>query len=470
MSATSAPAMTKTSLSTMAENYWQDFIAARPTAGGIAYEAQLRDCQLDETLISLQRVDMLITHIRRERMKKNILHEDMLVADERYRRLLLFLAFYAGRVLAKQWQSEPQWYDQLQIHNYYPKLPLAADDFYQQMAMKYHDSKEHADNELFFALEPIGLRLFGSADRKFMSVQGETVASGLYQAVKMRLPNFNQSAILIESNVDQTVATNLKKRPIENQSASQNGNDEDLATDLASNTISETAPSAIYQDKTPQDKTLKPTPDIFNQLLVELDKIEIPQNAGNEDYRQACQMLDQFEDHIAQQKKPRTQVMFSKEHEQARLQALKKLTQAANDGHTGAMLRLAMYELLGEGLMVDSTIADDETDKQVDMEAGVVWVKKAANHAADSKDSRAQRLLSKMYYQGIGVPQDIESGKYWLEQAAANGHDEAAQVIASLQQAQLLITTKQAEQHSIKRYQLLIAAIVIGALLLLIFV
>src|SRR5690606_26087247 len=41
----------------------------------------------------------------------------------------------------------------------------------------------------FFALEPIGLRLFGHIDRPFQAVQGGQVASGLYQAVSARLPN-----------------------------------------------------------------------------------------------------------------------------------------------------------------------------------------------------------------------------------------------------------------------------------------
>lgn len=57
---------TKTSLDYMAEGYWQDFLAAEPIAGGIAYEAQLHECQLDETLESLQRVDTLISQIRRD--------------------------------------------------------------------------------------------------------------------------------------------------------------------------------------------------------------------------------------------------------------------------------------------------------------------------------------------------------------------------------------------------------------------
>lgn len=75
-----------------------------------------------------------------------------------------------------------------------------------------------------------------------------------------------------------------------------------------------------------------------------------------------------------------------------------------------------------------------------------------------------------MYYQGVGVPQDINNGKHWLEQAAENGHVEAASLVGQWQQAQALIMTRQQEQHSLKRYQLLIGAVIVAALLLIAFV
>lgn len=121
------------------------------------------------------------------------------------------------------------------------------------------------------------------------------------------------------------------------------------------------------------------------------------------------------------------------------------------------MLRLAMYELLGEGLTADS-------DNQ--KKSGIDWV----NQAASKNDSRAQRLLSKMYYQGVGVSQDIDSGKYWLEQAADNGHAEAANLVKQWQQAEMLLTTQKQEQHSTKRYQMLIGAIIAVALLIIVII
>ena len=96
-------ALPLTPLDYIATGYWQDFLANRPIAGGIAYETELRDCILDESLASLQRVDTLLSQIRRDFIKTNHWDEATLLTDERYRNFMVFLAFYTGQVLAQQW-------------------------------------------------------------------------------------------------------------------------------------------------------------------------------------------------------------------------------------------------------------------------------------------------------------------------------------------------------------------------------
>lgn len=485
-------ALLLTPLDYIAAGYWQDFLAERPIAGGMAYETELRDCVLDESLASLQRVDMLLTQIRRDMIKANQWHEETLLVDERYRNFMMFLAFYAGRVLASQWQNTPHWYGQFELRKRYPNLSLTTDDFYQHMAVVYRDNVENsvinsADTSVFFALEPIGLRLFGHIDRPFKAVQGGQVASGLYQAVSAQVPNVNEPPVVeavtqttiqndaadknTEFHVDSVLATNSNPhQPLDSPSDKTVVNAIPADNDLSKQdyqeplklTKAETLPVDIAPEKpvftkpAPLLKT-SPMPEIFTQLLTELNDITVVQTADNTEYQQACKVLDQFEQHIAKQDKPRAQIVFSENHLTAKKQALLKLQTAANAGHTAAMLRLAMYELLGEGLAVDTVAAK---------ESGVEWVKKAAG----KDDSRAQRLLSKMYYQGIGVTQDIDNGKYWLTQAAKNGHAEAADLVVHWQQAQDLISTQKQEQHSTKRYQILIGVIAIIAILILIFV
>ena len=487
-----------TPLDYIAAGYWQDFLAGRPVAGGMAYEAELHQCKLDESLASLQRVDTLLSQIRRDMIKSGTWNEAALLIDERYRNFMVFLAFYTGRVLAQQWQNPPHWFGDFELRKRYPALPLLTDDFYQHMAVVYHDDIDinnqcNTTASLFFALEPIGLRLFGHIDRPFQAVQGGQVASGLYQAVSARLPNAIDNSHTLpvdvdnaqsaDKNVTEAVAPQHSRQDIQTDIVNNDSDNELQATHepIKTDNILAKANSLTVPLQVPSAETLpvassqaglkevaikpavKPlikeasTPEIFTQLLTELDEIDVAQTAGKTEYEQACKVLDQFEQHIAKQEKPRAQVTFSEKHLAAKQQALAKLQDAAHAGHSTAMLRLAMYELLGEVV---------NTDKVAGMEAGVEWVKQAAS----KNDSRAQRLLSKLYYQGFGVPQDMTNGKYWLEQAAQNGHEEAASLVSQWQQAQTLISTQKQEQHSLKRYQLLFTVIIVVAILIFIIV
>ena len=499
----------------IAAGYWQDFLAGRAIAGGIAYETQLRDCVLDESLASLQRIDTLLSQIRREMIKVGQWDEVSLLVDERYRNFMVFLAFYAGQVLAQQWQSTPHWYGQFELHKRYPDLSLIADDFYQHMAVIYRDDTGmSADTSLFFALEPIGLRLFGHIDRQFEAVQGGQVASGLYQAVSAKLPisDDTQVANTISSmtlatpakTIMQDISKDIPAEAYLDTTKAVRTNEVLETESLIDTPMTKVAPQPDSQSQfalskeAPRIEAIKPVedaaseqtipsqlsnqlsnqlskqpfvssaalalpsknvpmPEMFTQLRIELDTIEVVQTAGQTEYQQASDVLEQFEQHIAKQTKPRAQIVFSENHLAAKKQALLTLQEAARAGNTAAMLRLAMYELLDEGIA---------TDKNAAIESGTAWVKQAAS----KNDSRAQRLLSKMFYQGLGVTQDIDNGKYWLEQAAENGHMEAAKIVQQWQQAQTLITTQKQEQHSIKRYQLLFAAIIVVALLILIIV
>ena len=181
-----------TSLDYMAQGYWQDFLAGRAVAGGITYDARLHDCVLDESLESLQRIDRLLTYIRRGMIKSAEWNEEAALENEQFRNLMVFLAFYAGRVMATQSKSTVHWYSQFELGKRYPNLPLESDDFYHHMAAVFtatiaaqpinaqHNSVDsYQTMPLFFALEPIGLRLFGHIDRQFVAVQGGQVASGL---------------------------------------------------------------------------------------------------------------------------------------------------------------------------------------------------------------------------------------------------------------------------------------------------
>lgn len=492
----------KTTLDYVAEGYWQDFLAKRPVAGGMAYEVEVRYCRLDDTLDSLQRIDTLLSKIRRDIIQARRL-EASILAEEAYRQLLLFLAFYSGRVLQAQSGSVGHWLSQFDLKSRNADLPLNPDDFYQQMAFGI-------DGALFFALEPMGLRLFGSIDRPFYAVQPQPIASGLYQGVANVLNQFGvqslpdraaltnpKNDILKENPLPQNLLKNdfeknnfqASDRLIEAQQASGN----DFAVNHLPSKTSQTAsleknhsvkisaemdtnqafsksvpvaeniaqqpPSQIpvshLKPKPTPTKAIATTPEVFVQLMSDMDNIEVAQTGGVSDYQSARKILDQFEQHLAKQNKPRSEVRFSEAHLAEKSKALARLEQSATDDNTAAMLYLAMYELLGEGLM---------TDTETQVEHALDLIKKAA-----VTDSRAQRLLSRLYYQGLFVPQDLAMGKFWLEKAAENGHPEALAVQSQWQQAALLLTSKNQEQKSIQRYQIFIAVLVVAAILLVVF-
>ena len=295
-----------TPLDYIAAGYWQDFLAGRPVAGGMAYEAELHHCTLDESLASLQRIDTLLSQIRRDMMKSGTWDETALLADERYRNFMVFLAFYAGRVLAQQWQYTPHWFGEFELRKRYLTLPLLTDDFYQHMAVVYRDDIEvnnqsNVNASLFFALEPIGLRLFGHIDRPFQSVQGGQVASGLYQALSARLPNAIDShqALPIATEratkeVTETIVPQHSRQSIQtNTDAVNHTSYNELQTTpeivqadtLLAKTASSTAPLEttaaesvqVNLKQTELKPAIKPiikeapTPELFSQLLTELD-------------------------------------------------------------------------------------------------------------------------------------------------------------------------------------------------------
>lgn len=294
------------------------------------------------------------------------------------------------------------------------------------------------------------MRLFGHIDRQFEAVHGGQIASGLYRAVIIRLPDVtvdpvtaNQTSTVplantrLNTNSDVSANTSLNStqavtlaktteddalpetasettpkmaikvtkattdkilnnpagdtlKPVDSLTDKVSADKmsankasitptQDSVTDAGSSSEETQAKPILFKDLSsspsslPETKVLPiapPTPEIFTQLLTELDEIEVEQTAGNDDYQQARKILDQFEQHIAKKNKPRAQVVFSESHQAAKQKALTMLKTSADLGNTAAMLRLAMYELLDEGLT---------TGNEKGEEAGIEWVKQAAH-------------------------------------------------------------------------------------------
>ncbi|CAM4098890.1 tetratricopeptide repeat protein [Psychrobacter arenosus] len=524
----------------------------------MAYTQRLQECQLDRSMASLKRLDLLLSQVRHELLEKKVTEAAFLLQPSG-RRFLLFVGRYAGQVLADQWQQTVHWLTVPEISEIIdavtPNLApqsVVNGGFYQQLACQYNQEDQQTAlfdtiieiTSVFFPLEVVGARVFASLDRPFTSITGEPVDSSLFQAVRKRSPATTESATDTSRDLaKETAAMEIAQAIARNKSLSQQNetlsitgtspitdtptaeannasltdptiatavNPKATATALPKSAISsQEQPATAYADSTVH---ISPDPDSRSQLdtnpipaivsptspsntvntsaepmsttgsltalaavrpsdykapilaadpltalhtdlLKDLSVLDRLQSAGVDDYQKAVKILDIFEGFVVAQKKPRSEVKLSASHTELREEAVALLSASAEQGHTAAMLRLAMQKMLGEG-----------TEK--DLAEGASWVQKAASR----DDARAQRLLSKLYYQGLGLTQDLTLGKHWLEQAAKNGHLEAQQLVEQWQQVEALTNVQKQEQVANKRYLLLFVGIMVLALLLVIMV
>lgn len=131
--------------------------------------------------------------------------------------------------------------------------------------------------------------------------------------------------------------------------------------------------------------------------------------------------------------------------------ALAVVQKLATANVSDAMLHQALWLLRGRE---DLGIAQDTAQ-------GIEWVKKAAQ----LQDSRAEKLLSKLYFSGEIVGINTEQGKYWLAQAAEHGHAEAKRLQQSFALVSTLNETRRDEDDYLKKLAMGVAALLVFALI-----
>ncbi|MBE9579031.1 MULTISPECIES: tetratricopeptide repeat protein [Moraxella] len=198
------------------------------------------------------------------------------------------------------------------------------------------------------------------------------------------------------------------------------------------------------------------TPKLFDEAYQDLLNINTPSDAVSE-YQKATAVLTKFDAFIdgkIAEGKQMDEIVFNDKQVQARKQALALLVGLVKQGNPSAMLRLALYYFGGRGVGVDINKA-------------VMLTKRSA----EMGDIRAQKLLSRLYYQGFapndgGMAMDVSMGEHWLRKSADGGHPEAKKVCAYMNQVELLKSDYRTEMVSDKRYGMLFIAVGVGAVLL----
>ena len=233
-----------------------------------------------------------------------------------------------------------------------------------------------------------------------------------------------------------------------------------------SETQSNTVKPAYPSSKTPTPASYKQrarashTPKLFTEAYSDLLNVEVASD-NNDGYQKASMTLDRFDKHINAELlegKTINQISFSPEQIQIRNKALQVLVGLVKNGNMSAMTRLALYFFEGRGVPQNTSKA-------------VALIKKSA----EMGDIRAQKLLSRLYYQGFdkdhdGIAPNQNIGEYWLKKAADGGHIEARKVCAYMNQAEMLKNVSRNDQETNKKYGIIVgvvAAIMIFLLMLL---
>ncbi|WP_227428751.1 tetratricopeptide repeat protein [Psychrobacter sp. I-STPA6b] len=497
----------KSPIEYIAEAFWSDYQESRPIDGGILYEDKLRQCRLNGSMQSLQRLDKLLLELR-----QSLTQTEMVFIDNtKNRNLLLFIGFYMGKILAQAWGVAPKWLSRSEVNLRYPHLRVDQDNPYHFMALEYLPRRfqtTHESKHLFFVLEPIAQCLFGNPQKPNRSIMGDAVSNSIFQAVFKRLPPAKKEAILEKMQAQQASLVQHTHSRITNKADvadKGHSNNHILATPShktvestvehshaehaksqdgvfstskqSTQQISEQKSTSIEQGVSQKVATVETKADVqtkrqapvvvkkaqplirqddFTDLRNDLAQISVDQVAGKAEYVKANQILNQFDKHIAklcQSGKELKQINFDEKHQQARKQAVVQLAKAAKQGNTSAMLRLSICYFLGEGI-------------QKDEHKGFKLVQKAA----EMDDPRAQRQLSRLYYQGLGHTQDMMLGRHWLEKAADNGHVEAKALLEQWNQAQTALDERKYDETTDRRYLLLIVGVIILAVMIFILV
>lgn len=235
-----------------------------------------------------------------------------------------------------------------------------------------------------------------------------------------------------------------------------------VSNQTPSNSTSQTPPQAnsVATQVSPsvhkQRAKASHTPKLFDEAYRDLVNISQPADMTGE-YQQAVAVLNKFDAFIdgeLAKGKSMVDLTFNDKQKLAQKQALGLLVNLVKQGNPSAMFCLALCYFRGRGVGVDNARA-------------VMLTKRSA----EMGDIRAQKLLSRLYYQGYepssgGVAMDMNMGEYWLFKSADGGHPEAKKVRAYMNQIEMLKSDYRTERVSDERYALFFKALAVGTVLL----
>lgn len=234
----------------------------------------------------------------------------------------------------------------------------------------------------------------------------------------------------LSKSAQRQLAKQQKQRLAEQQAEEERLRQEKIAYALANPTIHE---NLVNQRKSMIDNKKK-VKDIFSELEQDLQESQLPETlspSAKQTYQQAIAILQNPQ---------------NSNHTSKALAIVEKLAKA---NISDALLYQALWQLRGRE---DLGITKNEQQGFALLEQSVKL-----------QDNRAEKLLSKLYFSGKIVKQDTEQAKYWLEQSAEHGHQEAQKLQQGLLTAHTLQQHRVADDDYLKKLGLGVVAMVIFA-------
>ncbi|MDO4896154.1 MAG: tetratricopeptide repeat protein [Moraxella sp.] len=467
---------------------WQSLTEPTPK-NTFAYQAKLRQLVQNSPvwgsqLDTLKLLDVFLSAVKSDLAGRNI-KEHELVSHPEFVKLLMVLSYHVAQVLRDELgamadvkmecyanSSFGRVYARTFAHSQAPALSeMELADFYQGLGylVQATTASGVAVAQSFFVLSVIGARLFGSLERTFrdLDAQGNPsrmVEDSLYWAVAdfvQKMPNLtddNAKKLFITPAKTASVVADLGE-VVDDVAKAVNVPDdmsvipknEPVPTLTPDETSKPVAP--ISQRK--QKARASHTPKLFDEVYQDLKNLSTTHD-GDPTYQKAKMVLDKIDEYIAgelKKGKALADIEFSDNATQAYNQAIQLLTVAAKQGNLSAMTRLAVYLFEGRGVP-----------------ANIATATNLIKRTAEAGDIRAQKLLSRLYYQGFapddgGVAMSVEMGELWLGKSADGGHPEAKKVRAYMKQVETLKSDYRTELQSDKRY-LMWGVVIIGGLVL----
>lgn len=458
-------------------------------------------------LDSLKLIDALLSSIKSDLNSRQV-SEDRVLNHDEFIKLIVVLIFHTVKVIEQELgrylkDAKIQMYVAQGFSKVYARCFAGVKDvklsggeldtFYQGFFVHGFGVNALRKNvaQNFFVLSAIGSRLFGSLDRVFRGLDNDgspsdALEDSLYWAVSDYLQQFfslgDENAKQLFQNVP-TLNSDIEDISLESQALTDVAEPmpavqttqavPDVQNIATPEPQLEPQPQAVPQP-TPQvqpqtqaqgklsasDKKQKArsshTPKLFDEAYQDLMTMSMPSDT-NDSYQKAVSVLSRFDEHIkGEMAKGKTldEINFNENQQTIRKNALQLLVGLVKNGNISAMTRLALYFFEGRGVPPDPQKA-------------IALIKKSA----EMGDPRAQKLLSRLYYQGYNdIERSQELGEYWLKKAADNGHIEAKKVCAYMNQVEILKSDRRTEQQSDKRLWMILGGVGVAVVLVLIII